>query len=510
MQEQFSSTELAECVINIATGEVSVHGEVFTLRPKTFELLVLLASKEGQLVSKQEILDTIWGDSVVEDQVVFQSINEIRKLLPMEGSVKTYPRRGYCWLVKGTTWSPSPHTSAVNDSGSASVAEKVGVSPWRVKVSLPSVVVFGLFLVILAWYSLQQEQETQQTHQGILVLPFDVNGLADNNKWVKFSAMQDVIRQIPRTDSVTVFQLEDVLEILNRLPKEQQVNNQQLFEKSGASIIFHVELSGSPGDYHAILSVTTEQHSVRNVLTAQTLDQATQQIVTSITDWLPRQNKVNFVSSPLLLQNELVIKGIQFFNSGDFDSAQAFFQSAVVNDKTDLIAWYNLIKVDLQRGNFKQVESSITTMKASVSTGEDSVYLSRLGYMQGVSLLAQGQLAPAKTALLDASQQATAQQDWLYLAYSHAMLGKLYQVQQQFSEAKGYLQRAMRYQQLLDCPMGMATGHLDLAELFLLEQNIAEATHHVSLAENMIHRNELKSLQASLQKVRYLVSSHTL
>src|SRR5947209_5962722 len=51
------------------------------LRPKTFEFLRYLASNPGRLVSKDELLATLWPDVVVTEDSLFQCVAELRRAL---------------------------------------------------------------------------------------------------------------------------------------------------------------------------------------------------------------------------------------------------------------------------------------------------------------------------------------------------------------------------------------------------------------------------------------------
>jgi len=73
--------------------------DVVSLSPKAAELLKLLVSSGGRVVSKQEIFDSIWPDTFVEDGVLTQNIYTLRHALgPDSGGrqfIETVPRRGY-------------------------------------------------------------------------------------------------------------------------------------------------------------------------------------------------------------------------------------------------------------------------------------------------------------------------------------------------------------------------------------------------------------------------------
>src|SRR5262249_32425260 len=78
-------------------------GTLVALRPKTFSVLVHLAEHPGELVTKQALLDTIWGDVAVTEDVVRMSIGELRAVFGDARSaprfIETVPRRGYRFVA---------------------------------------------------------------------------------------------------------------------------------------------------------------------------------------------------------------------------------------------------------------------------------------------------------------------------------------------------------------------------------------------------------------------------
>jgi DNA-binding winged helix-turn-helix (wHTH) protein len=62
-------------------GKLWKNNELIMLSPKATELLVLLLEKKGEFVDKQEIFETVWKDTFVEDGVLTQNIYTLRKAL---------------------------------------------------------------------------------------------------------------------------------------------------------------------------------------------------------------------------------------------------------------------------------------------------------------------------------------------------------------------------------------------------------------------------------------------
>jgi predicted ATPase/DNA-binding winged helix-turn-helix (wHTH) protein len=79
--------------------------ERIRLRPKTYALLLMLAERSGQLVTKKELLNAIWKDWHVKgDEALKHCVAEIRQTLGDDADkprfIETVSGRGYCFLKK--------------------------------------------------------------------------------------------------------------------------------------------------------------------------------------------------------------------------------------------------------------------------------------------------------------------------------------------------------------------------------------------------------------------------
>lgn len=74
---------------------VTVHGKKISLAKKEFEVLYLLASREGELISRTEILERIWGEiDLASDRTIDVHIRKIRKKLGLD-CISTVKGIGY-------------------------------------------------------------------------------------------------------------------------------------------------------------------------------------------------------------------------------------------------------------------------------------------------------------------------------------------------------------------------------------------------------------------------------
>lgn len=72
-------------------------GQHVPLRRQSCEVLRYLSLRPGEIVSKHEVLGSIWPDTHVTDASLVQCIKDIREALGAENRdlLETVPRRGY-------------------------------------------------------------------------------------------------------------------------------------------------------------------------------------------------------------------------------------------------------------------------------------------------------------------------------------------------------------------------------------------------------------------------------
>jgi DNA-binding winged helix-turn-helix (wHTH) protein len=78
------------------------EGEQIALHPKTFDLLELLVARRGEVLSKDELLETIWEGQFVEESNLTVHVSTLRKTLgEVRGEnrfILTVPGKGYKFI----------------------------------------------------------------------------------------------------------------------------------------------------------------------------------------------------------------------------------------------------------------------------------------------------------------------------------------------------------------------------------------------------------------------------
>ena len=101
------STEfrLGAWLVQPSQNTITGNGKSTRLEPKMVEVLVCLAERQGETVSKEQLIQRVWGDTFVTDDVLTRCISELRRRWRMMSRIRTSSRRSpgrdtgwYCGL----------------------------------------------------------------------------------------------------------------------------------------------------------------------------------------------------------------------------------------------------------------------------------------------------------------------------------------------------------------------------------------------------------------------------
>ncbi|WP_427008357.1 response regulator transcription factor [Pseudarthrobacter sp. H2] len=89
-----------DIVVDLASRTLSVAGRQILLTTKEFELLALLVENPGTAVSRQFLMDRIWGDAFVSvSRTLDVHMNALRAKLERDGLIETMRGFGYRWTA---------------------------------------------------------------------------------------------------------------------------------------------------------------------------------------------------------------------------------------------------------------------------------------------------------------------------------------------------------------------------------------------------------------------------
>jgi TolB-like protein/DNA-binding winged helix-turn-helix (wHTH) protein/Tfp pilus assembly protein PilF len=114
---------LGPWLVEPSLNTVSRQGNSIHLEPKVMEVLVCLAHHSGELLPKDQLLNAVWPETFVTDDVLIHSISELRRVFEDDRRdakiIQTVHRRGYRLLVPVTAANGLETQSLLADGASS-------------------------------------------------------------------------------------------------------------------------------------------------------------------------------------------------------------------------------------------------------------------------------------------------------------------------------------------------------------------------------------------------------
>ena len=182
--------DFGDFIIDFASEVVIRDGNTISLRPQSFQVLTYLVENRGQLVTKQALFDSVWGDTVVTDDSLTQCLVEIRKALGQRGRhlVRTLPRRGY--IFEGTSQDQSPE-----DASPKTLSLSQMIAAGALVLALLLIIFLALWLPGEPTSSQIQEQ-WQEPPMVVAVLPFEDFTQSGENDYLGYGLAEETLNRL--------------------------------------------------------------------------------------------------------------------------------------------------------------------------------------------------------------------------------------------------------------------------------------------------------------------------
>jgi DNA-binding winged helix-turn-helix (wHTH) protein/Tol biopolymer transport system component len=138
----FRVLQIGDWRVDPAAGVLSRHGgSVRRLRPQVIDVLLALASRPGEVVSKQELLDSAWKGRFVSESPLTTTVAELREALEDDAKepryIQTVPKRGYRLIASVSDATIDPPAAIEPEVPAALQPEPLGTSPVLAQVQSP-------------------------------------------------------------------------------------------------------------------------------------------------------------------------------------------------------------------------------------------------------------------------------------------------------------------------------------------------------------------------------------
>jgi DNA-binding winged helix-turn-helix (wHTH) protein/TolB-like protein len=174
--------------LDAAERLLSRDGEVVPLTPKVFDTLLVLVENRGRILSKDEVMKSVWAEATVEEANLTKNVSTLRKALGQRPEtaqyIETIPWRGYRFVATVREVSEEQAVWIVEErSGSRLMIERQSAPPalpataaakWPVtpKALALCLTLLAGGLVSLWWLKPVRQRPTAAAIKTIAVLPF--------------------------------------------------------------------------------------------------------------------------------------------------------------------------------------------------------------------------------------------------------------------------------------------------------------------------------------------------
>jgi DNA-binding winged helix-turn-helix (wHTH) protein/tetratricopeptide (TPR) repeat protein/TolB-like protein len=327
---------------DLRTSELRKDGRPVPLQPQPFQVLVELLSRPGEIVTKDELMQSVWQGAFVTDEALTYAIWEVRKALGDDAKnpafIQTVPRRGYRFIA----------------SVESDAEVRVERSRWR-KISVAAAMTLIVFGTVWALRQFRPRPEISVSLNRMAVLPFTIRG-GDDIRYLD-EGMVDLLSATLSTESLATIDPETLVRFVHHQ------GGGELDQERGAAIAEHfgagryllgsIVATGKRLRIHA----TTYETSTGRVIARASVegehddlfslvdDLATQILVGEFSGARGHNPRVAAMTTESLEALKAFIEGEKVtwrLEGRDHDKAYRCFQQAVEIDPTFALAWYRL------------------------------------------------------------------------------------------------------------------------------------------------------------------------
>jgi len=361
--------------LDVRKRTVSRADSPVSLTPKAFDVLLFLVQNPNRLVTKEELLQAVWGDTFVEEGNLTQYISHLRKALgdnPEDTRlIVTIARKGYQFTAVVTvaestdsTKQPAVQVSTAESSLSdlqpprgASVDEAVPKAPknWRKAAVVGASIALLAVVCFASWRHFGGKTPPRSQKIMLAVLPFE-NLTGDPNKeYLADGLTEETISHLGRLNP-------EQLGVIARTSVMGYKHKDERLDQIGRDLSVQYVLESSLRESGSRTRITAQLIQVRDQthLWSQDYDYLAKDILNvqeDVAKAVAREIRLRFSSQQADLARsrpvnpdafDAYLKGYYFFQRNtdkDTEMAAKYYERATQLDPSYALAWAGLSRV---------------------------------------------------------------------------------------------------------------------------------------------------------------------
>lgn len=202
--KQQHSFWLADWRVKPSLSEIERQGSVISLEPKVMAVLVTLASKPGEVFSRQELEDEVWQGTVVGYDALAKAINKLREALGDDKKnpnyIQTISKKGYRLVAEVNLAATRQKTQ------NADSITTPKIFPLRKKAfgTTMAIVIIGFAIFLIDSTEQTVQKANIDTKPTVVVLPFRNISPSDKDDYLADGITSDLTTNLSKLSSIWV------------------------------------------------------------------------------------------------------------------------------------------------------------------------------------------------------------------------------------------------------------------------------------------------------------------
>jgi TolB-like protein/DNA-binding winged helix-turn-helix (wHTH) protein/Flp pilus assembly protein TadD len=372
--------QFTEFEIDLSQQELRRLGEAVHIEPQVFDLIVHLVRNRDRIVSKDELIETIWNGRIISEAALSSRINGARRALGDNGNdqalIRTLHKRGFRFVgdVQAVTDADAQAARLVPDDGARREDVPVSVSVSAEVRRLDDVVSEAV-------------KAEAVTRPSIAVLPFGNMSDDPENDYFSYGLTEDIIRLLARNRWLSVISRHSTVAFQGRTVDAREIGEQLgvrylmvgSVRKSRDTVRITAELVRAADSKQ----LWSDKYDLQLEYIFDIQEEMARQIAATIEPELSKvEQQLAARKAPENLDAwdcyQRGLWNLWRFTSPGFDSAEAYFQRAIDADPNFARGHGALSYVNLQRAFIDDPRDRAARLETALRQGRHAVALDEL------------------------------------------------------------------------------------------------------------------------------------